>query len=431
MMNTLENINFGVEKCQQLPSALNSFSENKFAKLAQWPIPTRKTEAWKYSSKRLGMAVNDTATPASNDRQQTEYETSYTLDCDTLVISNGQLPAQLPNIDGLSIIAFSDLNEAQSKLVQAGAIASSDNLLFADLNTAYLQNGVFIELKDNQHLDKPLKIVFQQSGESNSFPRVFVHVGKASSMTLIEETATRTGLDHTDIVSKPNAALLNSVTDMHVSANAKLSFLKMNIDHQAARHIASTGVSLMRDARFVSYCLSLGNQLNRHDLLVKMMEPGAECDLNGICVTTDKQHVDCHTSIEHIAPHCTSNETYRCIADKQSQIVFNGRIHILPDAQKTLGSMSNKNLLLSSEAEIDSKPELEIYADDVKCAHGTTIGQLDETELYYLKTRGISHEQAKLMLTLGFVLEVVRACPIAEIADYWEKTLADILSYQV
>jgi Fe-S cluster assembly protein SufD len=430
-MSTLNTINFGVEASPQLQSTLKKFSTEKQAKLVQWSIPTRKTEAWKYSAKRLGISANDAGNSPASDATVEAYVEAYALDCDTLIIANGKLTSTLPSIDGLSITPFSDLNDEQSKDLASGAIASSDNLMFADLNAAYLQNGVFIELADNQHITKPLKIVFQQTGEANSFPRVFIKLGKNSSMTVIEETSTNSGLDPADIISKHNTAMLNSVTDIHVSANAKLTFLKMNLDQAAFRHIASTGVSLMRDARFNSYCLSLGNQLNRHDLLVKMMGTGAECDLNGICVTTDKQHADCHTCIEHIAPNCTSNESYRCIADKQSQIVFNGRIHIHRDAQKTLGSMSNKNLLLSSEAEIDSKPELEIYADDVKCAHGTTIGQLDEEELYYLKTRGLNHEQAKLMLTLGFVLEIVRATPVIEIAEYWEQTLANILSFKL
>ena len=441
-MSSLNTINFGVDASPQLQEVLKTFSAEKQAKLVEWNIPTRKTEAWKYSSKRLGMSSSDESeletnkATASNDPIAKAYAEAYSLDCNTLMISNGKLEQKLPVLDdlsaeGLSIQSFADLNDHQSEEVASGAIASSDNLMFADLNAAFLQNGVYIELADNQHITKPLKIVFHHIGEGNSFPRVFIKLGKNSSMTIVEESSTHSGLSATDIVSKHNAAILNSVTDIHVSANAKLTYLKMNLDADACRHIGSTGVALMRDARFNSYCLSLGNQLNRHDLLVKMMGTGAECDLNGVCVTTDKQHVDCHTCIEHIAPNCTSNESYRCIADKQSQIVFNGRIHIHKDAQKTLGSMSNKNLLLSSEAEIDSKPELEIYADDVKCGHGTTIGQLDETELYYLKTRGINHEQAKLMLTLGFVLEIVRATPVIEIAEYWEQTLANILSYKI
>ncbi len=432
-MSTLNTVNFGIETSPDLQQTLKNFSSTKQAKLAAWTIPTRKTEAWKYSSKRLGLSSSDqtNASTASNDAINKDYNEVYSLDCNTLIITNGKLEQALPAIEGFKIKAFADLTDAESKAVASAAIASAENLMFADLNAAFLQNGVFIELADNIQASKPLKIVFQHLGEANSFPRIFVSVGKNSSMTLIEESCTHSGINASEIVGKQNTAILNSVTDIHVSANAQLTFLKMNLDDDACRHIASTGVELMRDARFNSHCLSLGNQLNRHDLLVKMMEAGAECDLNGVCVTTDKQHVDCHTSIEHIAPNCTSNENYRCIADKQSQIVFNGRIHIHKDAQKTLGSMSNKNLLLSSEAEIDSKPELEIYADDVKCAHGTTIGQLDETELYYLQTRGIGYEQAKLMLTLGFVLELVRAVPVSEIAQYWEQTLGNILSFKI
>ena len=434
-MSSLNTINFGVDASPKLQTALQTFSAEKQAKLGEWHIPTRKTEAWKYSSKRLGMSASETgdsdAKNASNDELNETYTEAYLLNCNTLIITNGKPEQEFPLIEGLSITAFADLSDSQSNEVASGAIASADHLMFADLNAAFLQNGVFIELADNQQINKPLKIVFQHLGEGNSFPRVFIKLGKNSSMTIVEESCTQSGLNTSDIVGKQNAAILNSVTDIHVSANTKLTFLKMNLDADACRHIASTGVALMRDARINTYCLSLGNQLNRHDLLVKMMEAGAECDLNGVCVTTDKQHVDCHTCIEHIAPNCTSNENYRCIADKQSQIVFNGRIHIHKDAQKTLGSMSNKNLLLSSEAEIDSKPELEIYADDVKCGHGTTIGQLDETELYYLTTRGINHEQAKLMLTLGFVLEIVRAAPVIEIADFWEQTLANILSFKL
>ena len=431
-MSTLNTIDFGVEASTQLHSTLKNFSAEKQAKLAQWTIPTRKSEAWKYSSKRLGLGASDTSNPfAANDGLDRTYTQSYPLDCHTLLISNGKLTEKFPTIDGLSITAFTDLNENQAQDIASGATASANNIMFADLNAALLQNGVFIELADNQQITKPLKIIFQHIGEGNSFPRVFIKLGKNSSMTIIEESNTHSGIPASDLARKQNSTILNTVTDIHISDNAQLTFLKMNIDESACRHIANTGVSLMRNARFNSYCLSLGNQLNRHDLLVKMMGEGAECDLNGVCVTTDKQHADCHTCIEHIAPHCTSNENYRCIADKQSQIVFNGRIHIHPNAQKTLGSMSNKNLLLSSEAEIDSKPELEIYADDVKCAHGTTIGQLDETELYYLQTRGITYEQAKLMLTLGFVLEIVRAAPITNIAEYWEKTLTSILSYKI
>lgn len=428
-MSTLNTIDYGIAASTEVQSALQTFRSEKLTQLANWPIPTRKTEAWKYSAKRLGLNVSANSEETNKTSEKTGYQSPFPCSLETIVVSNQSEELNLPEVQGIKFTRFSELDQTQTQLITNGVIAKSEHLMFADLNTAYLQNGLLIEVADKEIISKPLKIVFKLYGTKNHFPRVFVKLGKSASLTLIEEIQTETNLSQDALAASNNLGLLNSVVDIHVSANAHMTYLRYNADRSAARLIGSTGVALMKDARFKSFCLSLGNQLNRHDLLIKMLESGAECDLNGVCVTTDKQHADCHTCIEHIAPHCTSNENYRCIADKQSQIVFNGRIHIHPNAQKTLGSMSNKNLLLSSEAEIDSKPELEIYADDVKCAHGTTIGQLDETELYYLQTRGITYEQAKLMLTLGFVLEIVRAVPVEEIADYWEQTLASILSY--
>jgi len=428
---TLSDIDFGViaydqaASSEQLSTELQLFSSGKRESLKRAGIPTRKTESWKYSAKRLKLAESyPLASKDTSSSQTNTYQASYKLDCYTIVISNNQLQGNLPEIPGISLKSFSELAESESKKVISGVIAQSEHLVFANANAAYLQNGLYLNIAKNTLIDKPVKVVFQHSGLGNSFPRLFVNLESGSSLTLIEEVVTQT--ETSDIAT----SIINSVCDIQVGDNAKLQYLRMNLDQAACKHIAATGVALLRDARFESYCMYLGNALSRHDLHVKMLSPGAECDLNGICITKDQQHIDAHTCIEHIAPNCTSNETYRCIADNKSQIVFNGRIYIHPHAQKTLGSMSNKNLLLSSEAEIDSKPELEIYADDVKCAHGTTIGQLDETELYYLQTRGIPYEQAKLMLTLGFVLEVVRATPIESIADFWEQQLSEILSFE-
>jgi len=402
---------------------LKNFCQTKKQALAAWPIPTRKTESWKYSAKRLKLADNyPTLTDVASS-----YQPAYELDCYTLLLSNDRITLNDGNIQGLSIKRFSELNETEAAQVRSGIIAESKDFQFADLNAAQFIDGIYIQIEDKAQIDKPIKIVFEHLGQGMSFPRVFVYVGKNASFELIEEL---------NITSDEDGdAFINSVCDITIADNARLRYLRMNLgsvknENSACKHIGATGVKMLRNSRFESYCMALGSDLARHDLHVKMLEQGAECDLNGVCVTRDQQHFDNHTCIEHVAPHCTSNETYRCIADQHSSIVFNGRIHIHPDAQKSLGSMSNKNLLLSSKAEINAKPELEIYADDVKCAHGTTMGQLDETEMYYLKTRGVSSEQAKLMLTLGFVLEVVRATPIESIAEFWEQQLTDILSFQ-
>lgn len=413
----LSSIAFDDSSASLSPS-IQGFSQSKKANIALHGIPTRKTESWKYSARRLNLAGHYPALAI----QSSSYQTAYELDCHTVIISNNQVEINDTVINGVSIKPFSELNDIEAEHVRSGIIAESNEFPFADLNAAHLQNGIYLNVDDNALIDKPVKVVFEHSGGGMSFPRVFVSVGKHASFDLIEEL--RLAADD----AAP--AFINSVCDITVSENARLRYFRMNIDQGKCKHIGATGVKLLRSARLESYCLGLGSELARHDFHVKLLEPGAECELNGVCVTRDKQHYDNHTCIEHIAPHCTSNETYRCIADMQSIIVFNGRIHIHPDAQKSLGSMSNKNLLLSSQAEINAKPELEIYADDVKCAHGTTMGQLDETEVYYLKTRGIEEEQAKSMLTLGFVLEIVRATPISAIADYWEQRLTKILSFQ-
>ncbi|KZY38751.1 hypothetical protein A3752_14265 [Oleiphilus sp. HI0081] len=419
-MTLLSDIDFGLNKSSDLPESLKKYSEESMAALSQTAVPTRKTEAWKYSAKHLKLP--ESFSPAT--AIATPYQVSYELDCNTILIANNNAPsydADALSQAGITIKSLSSLDEKECELVANSISNSAEHLLFAKLNAGLMQDGLFINVAKNTQLGKPLKLVFHSNASGLSQPRVFINVEANAEATFIEEL----------VIDAEEGAqgLVNSVCDLRIADNAHVKYLRMNLESTPAKQIGFTGVALYRNANFKSYSLGLGSQVGRHDLHVQMLEAGAECDLNGVTVTTGQQHYDNHTCIEHIAPNCTSNETYRCIADNKSHIVFNGRIHIHPDAQKTLGSMNNKNLLLSSSAEIDSKPELEIYADDVKCAHGTTIGQLDETELYYLKTRGVTHEQARLMLTLGFVLEVVRAAPIEAIADFWEQQLAELLSY--
>lgn len=205
------------------------------------------------------------------------------------------------------------------------------------------------------------------------------------------------------------------------------------MEGENVQHIGATGVLQQRSSRFESHCVGFGGPLRRHDLQVRLEGEGAETKLNGVVVTQGKQHYDNHTSIDHVAAHCNSEETYRNIAADQSHAIFNGRIHIHQDAQKSNADMNNKNLLLSNGAEIDTKPELEIYADDVKCAHGATIGQLDETSVFYLVSRGIGRRQANVLLTMAFINELVQQIPVeavretaqARLNDFFEQTFQE------
>lgn len=404
---------------ETLPAGLTSFRNEGAQSLDGVLIPTRKTEDWKYSSRRLadidGLSTLYTATE--------ESAPACALEAIELRIQNGQWKPQVSSVEGLNFKSFADLSEAEVSEVTSGVIAQSKDLSLSQLNHANFRDGLFIEVSKGVQVEQALRIILQHAGEGISYPRVFVKLNDNASLTLIEDNL----ISH----SETGICFFNAVVDCQVAANARLTYLRSDMQRSMqSKKLCATGVALHRDAYFESHMLALGAGMGRHDLRVHMLEPGAECDLNAVCVTKDKEHYDNHTSIEHIAPHCTSNENYRCIADGSSQIVFNGRIHIHRDAQKTLGSMNNRNLLLSSGAEIDSKPELEIYADDVKCAHGCTIGQLNEKEVYYLKTRGVSEKVARQMLTLGFVLEIVRANPNQNLAEFWENTLAEQLSFE-
>lgn len=405
-----------------LPPTLQDFAKQRFEGLTSIARPSRKTEAWKYSAKRLNKLEGLQLTGNAGEENAPADLLLGNVQSHQLVLSNGHLPSSLPQIEGVSIKAFSALSEAEAQQVAKGLIATRDDLPFAEINHAGLGEGLYIEVAKNTQLELPIHLLLVHQGEGMSLPRIFVHLQTGSSLSVIESICA--------VNVSSEQSLCNQVSDFLIEDNAALTYYRVNDDRDQLPQVAATGAQLKRNARFFSHVLSLGCPLGRHDLQVQLLGSGAECDLNGVCVAQDRQHYDHHTCIEHIASHCNSNENYRCIADDKAQIVFNGRIHIHPDAQKTLGEMSNKNLLLSSEAEIDSKPELEIYADDVKCAHGTTIGQLNEKEVYYLKTRGIRNEQARQMLTLGFVLEIVRAAPIAELAERWEQRLSELLSFE-
>lgn len=380
-----------------LPSILRQQQAALRVEMTETPLPSRKTEAWKYSSKHLKLSEK----PATALRP-------------TVKISDH-------TIAGLTCQPFSELNDADSELV-ASCLSGKLDLPFAKLALAARPNGLLIRVAANTTIEQPLELTLTYASGGFNASHVVVVLESNAALTLIEQHSAQGECTGNDLRS--------AVLDLELGANSQLTYISETDSASSARQILATTARLQRDARLYAHACHIGTALGRHDFQVQLLGAGAECELNGICLTQQNGHFDMHTCIEHIAPNCKSNETYRCIADDQSHIVFNGRIHIHPDAQKTIGAMSNKNLLLSAQAEIDAKPELEIYADDVKCAHGTTIGKLNDKELYYLQTRGIALAKARQMLTLGFLLERVRAVPVPALSDRWETLLTQRLGSQ-
>ncbi|MDX1458777.1 MAG: Fe-S cluster assembly protein SufD, partial [Marinobacter sp.] len=241
----------------------------------------------------------------------------------------------------------------------------------------------------------------------SAYPRIYVDAGRHSQITLVEEY----------ISDGAESVMVNAVTEFTLAEGAQVTNVRLSAEGENVQHIGATGVRQQAHSRFDSHCVGFGGPMRRHDLQVRLEQSGANCRLNGVVVTQGKQHYDNHTVIEHVAPHCDSEETYRNIAAGQSHAVFNGRIHIHQDAQKSNANMSNKNLLLTTGAEIDTKPELEIYADDVKCAHGATVGQLDETSIFYLVSRGIDRRNARTLLTMAFINELIAQIPVESVRE--------------
>ncbi len=263
-----------------------------------------------------------------------------------------------------------------------------------------MNDGAYIYVPKNTVIDKPIQLLFIHSGKNNTSlnqPRNLVVLDELSQATIIE---TYVAIDDSA------EYFTNAVTEILIAAQAKVEYFKIQQESKLAFHIGTTFTRLQRDSNFVAHSLALGGKLVRSDLSVSLADLGASCALNGLYLAQHKQHIDHHTVIDHMQPHGTSYEFYRGIIADQARAVFNGRVLVQKDAQQTDAHQENHNLLLSSDAEIDTKPQLEIYANEVKCAHGATVGQLDDEALFYLQSRGISQAKARNLLINAFAVSV-------------------------
>lgn len=395
------------------------------------PFPTRKTENWKYTPLRAlergeYLAEADVDESRIDDSLRRHFEIPE-LGGATLVFVNGQYSESLSSDkmpDGMKVVRFAEASAKESQEIRQylGSIANTDNHLFAALNDSWLADGVFVRVDENVRVDQPLHCVWLTVPQSEGFSltqRLLVVMGAGSEATVVE---------HFTSDREAQNAFTNGVTELIVKPNARLHHCRLQMEEAHAIHIGGVHVRLDRDAVLDSFHLGLGSELKRIDVVVNHTGEGAHCDLNGVYLPRGKQHIDYHTCIEHAVPHCTSDEVFRGIVADKAKAVFNGRIHIHPDAQKTRAELSNKNLLTSNQAEVDTKPELEIYADDVQCAHGATVAQLDEMSLYYLLSRGIGRGEAEVMLSFGFINELVDKLGEPAISDYLRPRLARLFA---
>lgn len=257
----------------------------------------------------------------------------------------------------------------------------------------------------------------QQEGELAPV-RILVQLGQSAEATLLEDYR----------VQAPGISAVSAVTELQLGANASLQHYRLNLEEENHLHLGSVHATLAADARLQGFTLASGSRLKRLDYHLRHLGQGADLKLQGIYLPRGNQRIDYHTEVEHVVPHCTTDEVFRGVIADTAKACFNGRIHIHPQAQKTLAEMSNRNLLTSPRAEINTKPELEIYADDVKCAHGATVSQLNDEALFYMTSRGISAAEARVMLSFGFVNELVEGLALEELRVWLRPKIAAIFA---
>jgi Fe-S cluster assembly protein SufD len=260
-----------------------------------------------------------------------------------------------------------------------------------------------------------------------STPEAQPAVSNQRVLLVLEDGSQAEIIEHYVSSAAQQNGFVNCLTEIVVGANARLQHYRINLEQEDLLHVGGVHVNLQRDAHFYGFTLAQGSRLKRIDYQVNHRGPGAHLELHGVYLPRNKQQIDYHTNVEHCVPHCTTKEIFRGIIGDSARAVFNGRIHIHPQAQKTLAELSNKNLLTSRSAEVYTKPELEIYADDVRCAHGATITQLDQTSLFYLQSRGLSHAEAMSMLSFGFINELLNQVPEPAIQAYLRPRIAALL----
>ena len=288
---------------------------------------------------------------------------------------------------------------------------------FSALNTAFLHDGAFIYIPKGMVLDKPIHILFMTTIDSQdslvSHPRSLIVAESSSQAQVLESYA---GLGN-------GGYFTNAVTEVFAGENARVDHYKFQRESAEAFHISTFQAQLHRDANVSNYSISLGGALVRNNVNMVLNGEGAEATLNGFYLVNGSQHVDNHTCIDHAKPHCSSFELYKGILDGNARAVFNGRIIVRQDAQKTDSKQTNKNLILSEGALVNTNPQLEIYADDVKCTHGATIGQLDADAIFYLRSRGIDYDSARHLLTYAFASELNNRINIAPLRTELESIL--------
>ena len=387
-------------------------------------FPTRHDEDWKYTRVapiEKGPFTQTLGPPADIDAAQ--VEALALPGAHLLVFIDGHHMPALSKIDvlpaGISIASLATLLERRRSGIETQIdSAASYPSAFAALNTACMTDGACIHLAKGVRLDAPLHLLFLAATDTLAIhTRNLVFAEPESHATIVEHHA----------ALGTHTYFTNTVTDIVLGRGAQIEHHKLQQESAKAFHIAAINADLAEQSRLVSTSFALGGALARTDIHTELNGEGAECTLDGLYVTDRRQHIDHHTRIDHNVPRGTSRELYKGVLNGASRAVFNGKVVVHPDAQQSDAAQTNRNLLLSEHAEIDTKPQLEIWADDVKCSHAATVGQIDAGQVFYLRSRGLDEETARALLTYGFAEEMVQRVALPSLRQRLDDLLRALL----
>ncbi len=411
LLESLGQLNFTNE-----PDFYQDLRQQALAEIENLELPTSKTEYWKYT--RLGKIVNKTYQVTSGIEINIDQHLIPALDANIIVLINGLFNKSLSNIqeqEGVKVLSLSDGKERGVVIRDHfNKYTSTKSELFLALNNAYHTDGVCIHAEKNSIVEKPYHIINVTTGNQTISQSRNLFIGETnSSVKIIESFVNIEGSEN----------FINNVSEIYVGENAQLEYNKIQNKEDESYQISTEQVYQKANSNFTINTITLDGTFVRNNLNIEVDAEGCETNLNGIYLGKDSNHIDNHTIVDHLKPNCNSNEVYKGILDNNSVGVFNGKVFVRPDAQKTNAFQQNNNILLTDDAVINSKPELEIYADDVKCSHGSTIGQLDDEAIFYLQARGVGKRSAINMMITAFAKDALGRISIEALKEYVDNKI--------
>jgi Fe-S cluster assembly protein SufD len=388
---------------------LKDIRNSAIARFESLGFPNMKQEAWRFTSVApiaegsFELAKAPTRVPTLEQiRPFLLFEAGYRL---VFVDGFYQPSLSIPFLDDIQSLAHVTTHRPDLVRRHLGRYAATEDRPFSALNTAFVNEGAFVHVPAKATIAEPIQLLFLASGDKQvvAHPRNLVVLEREARASIVETYASL----------KQGSYWTNSVTEVVAGEGARVDFYRVQRESPKAYHVATTQTHQDRDSIVNVHTVAFGAALARHDIGAVMAGPGGTLILNGLYLLDGAQHADHHTTIDHAADHCSSHEYFNGVLDGKSRGVFTGRVLVRPGAQKTDSKQTNNNLLLSTDAHADSQPQLEIYADDVKCTHGSTVGPLDPRALFYLESRGIGEHEARRLLTYGFAAEILGRMEVA------------------